>query len=167
MNFQKARYQIFFLFLFTIVTGCVSVNLTKNQGQRSDSVTLKDPPSPFRAQESAHLDKLWQNTKDGSTISYLSDCNNPNDPSLENIYKGIVSEIDNVRVIDSSKSNFNSREALRTIVDGFVDGIETRFELLIFKKNHCIYIITYAGVEKAYADNQRTFQQFLKEYKVP
>ena len=37
----------------------------------------------------------------------------------------------------------------------------TQIDLLVFKRNMCIYILTYVGVKKSFSDNRPAFQIFL------
>ncbi len=162
--FQKLAVLLFF---GIISTGCVSVKFAGTEAKKSTDVKLVTPDKPFAEMKSAHIDRSWQNSKNGNIISYLSDCENPTDPSLENIFKGITSEIDQPQVIQSNPVEFNQRQALHAIVDGNVDGMATRFELMLFKKNNCLYVLTYAAAAAAFAENQRDFAQFVKGFKVP
>jgi hypothetical protein len=167
MRISQLLRFIFTFFTLVLMGACVSVNLGKSESQRSREAKWTSPKAPFVELKSIHLDKTWRNNKNGNTISYLSDCHNPADPSLENIFKGITSEIEEVTVVQSDRVDYNSREALHTTVEGAVDGVPTRFELMIFKKNDCTYILTYATTAKAFAENQRDFNSFVREFNVP
>ena len=148
-------------------TACVSIDIGKNRSKKSDDVQFAEPSEPFRENEVVHLDKSWRHEKNGGTISFLSDCGNSADPSLKAIFNGVTSEIENVAVIESNEVIYNSREALHSTVEGKVDGVPTRFELIIFKKNSCLYILTYAAVANSFSANQKEFQKFVKRFVVP
>lgn len=154
------------LFLFALCA-CVSINVQNSKYKKSTEVTYTDPAEPFEDINVAHVDKSWRNTKDGSTISYFSDCSDPTDPSLQNIFKGVISSIDDVTVIESSEITFNQRAALHSTVEGKVDGVIARFELLLFKKNSCNYILTYTAIPSAFGTNQKIFKKFVNGFRVP
>ncbi|OFZ20290.1 MAG: hypothetical protein A2Z20_12805 [Bdellovibrionales bacterium RBG_16_40_8] len=145
----------------------MSLNFKPSPAQKSSVVKFHSPNPGYAEVSSASLDKLWQNKKTGCSISYLSDCNNPTDPSLQNIFKGITSEIESVSVISSSFIEYNYREALRSIVEGRIDGVSTRFELVIFKKNSCTYILTYAATTNAFSNEKPIFNHFVEMFRVP
>ncbi len=147
--------------------GCVSLNFGGAKIIKSNEVKFKEPVKPFREVKTAAQDHTWRNELNGNTISYLSECNDPSDPSLEQIATGITGEIDDAQKIESSEVDFNSRPALHSIVDGKVDGIATRFELMILKKNSCIYVLTYAAVTSDFAASQKDFIAFAKGFQVP
>lgn len=167
MKSFRRLFQFIYLLPSLTFVACVSVNFEGDPPQKSKTAEFTAPISPFHEIESRHLDKSWQNTKTGSTISFLSDCYGAVDPTLDNIFNGILSEIEDKRIIESHNVDYNEREALHSTVEGKVDGIQTRFELMIFKKNNCIYILTYAAKEGAFAHNQRDFLKFVKGFHVP
>lgn len=156
-----------FLIPSSLLMSCVSVQIAVPSSTKSTVAQYQSPKKPFEEQTGRDLDRLWRNSLNGNTISYLSDCENPTDPSLQSIFKGITSEIDNPKIIKNEDLIYNSREGLRSVVEGVVDGVKTRFELLIFKKNNCTYILTYAAVAQSFSENQKDFDRFLKDFKVP
>ncbi len=155
------------LFVLIGTGGCVSIDFKSQPPQKSENVNFNTPSKAYEEVSSRHLDRSWRNNKTGASISYLSECQSAIDPSLENIFKGITSEISSVAVIDSHFVDYNSREALHAQVEGKVDGVDTRFELMIFKKNNCTFILTYASKSEAFSSGQREFRAFVKGFVVP
>ncbi len=155
------------LALAALVTSCVSIGFRPPTPIKSESVKFSAPPAPFKKTQSPHVDSAWQDTASGGTISFLSDCQNPTDPSLQNILKGVTSQLESVAFNFSNTIEYNSREALHSSLDGKVDGVPTRLELVVFKKNSCIYILTYAAAAPAFGLHQRLFANFVKEFKAP
>lgn len=147
---------------------CVSISMQKNNSRKSEDVKYEKPfQSQYEEIETNLVDKSWRHTRTGNTISYLSDCGGDSDPSLKNIFQGIISDIENVEIIEESDVFYNSREAYHTLVQGNIDGVLTRFELMIFKKNSCTYILTYTAVATAFASGQKDFQRFVKGFVAP
>lgn len=135
--------------------------------KKNSRVVYTPPDAPFEELDMPNIDKSWRSSADGSTISYLSDCNDLTDPSLQSLFTGVTSMIENVSIIESAEIKFNDRAALHTTLDGTVDGVTTRFELLLFKKNNCNYILTYAAVTSEFGKNQKAFQKFSKGFYAP
>ncbi len=125
------------------------------------------PPRTFKNLHSLDVDDSWREKQNGNTISVLSECHDSPNPSLEQIQSGVISEITDAQPLETEQITFNNRDAIHSIIDGNVDGIATRFELVIFKKDDCTFILTYAGVAKAFGNNQRDFERFVKEFRVP
>jgi hypothetical protein len=62
---------------------------------------------------------------------------------------------------------FNGREALSNEVEGLVDGVRTRIHAVVFKKNNCLYTLSYIGVAPAYPKDHPHFDEFLRSFKAP
>jgi hypothetical protein len=146
---------------------CVSVNLASQPSAKSGGVTYAEPGAPFARLESRRADGAWQNKKNGNTISYLSTCNDPADPPLESVARELTSSLDGPQVSRSSSEPFNGREALHFLVAGAVDGVKTEVEAIVFKRNHCIYSLSYVGVQKAFQADRARFQEFLDGFRAP
>jgi hypothetical protein len=166
---MKKNAFIYFSFMTLMslqIAACVSIGVGQHRSKKSDAVELKPPDEPFEEVEVVNLDQSWTNPKNGNTISYISECELKSDSPLKSIFQSIISSLDDAAIIEESNVYYNAREAYQAIVEGRVDGVLTRFQLLIFKKNNCNYILTYTAVAKSFADNQKQFQKFVKGFKV-
>ncbi len=150
-----------------IFSACVSVTLGKDKNKRADDIHYKAPSTPFKEMEVKGADEAWQNKSNGNTISFLSTCNDAADPSLEAVQGDLLSALDDLHVLSSERQTFNSRLALATEAEGFVDGVRTRLATLVFKKNNCIYALSYVGVDKTFADDRSRFHEFVKTFEAP
>lgn len=155
------------LLLTIFVSGCVSLKIGLSGPEKSTDMNFKNPPSNFVKLKAPDVDDSWTEKHNGNTISVLSECHDKPDPSLAQIQEGVMSEIEDASPLETEQITFNNRDAIHSIVDGTVDGVATRFELVIFKKSDCTYILTYAGVAKSFGDNQRDFERFVKGFRVP
>jgi hypothetical protein len=153
--------------VFSLVMGCVSVKIGGSVPQKSQDMKYRSPTGKFEEVKSNEVDHSWRNTQNGNTISILSECGDPTDPSLEQIQTGIISEIEHSQVLELHHIDYNARDGVHSLLEGRVDGVPTRFELVIFKKNNCTYVLSYAAVAKSFGDNQRDFESFVKGFKVP
>ena len=125
------------------------------------------PPSSFKKTHSPDLDYSWRQKNNGNTISVLSECHDTPDATLRQIQEGVIDEISNPEPVEVDDITYNGSPAIHSIIDGTVEGVKTRFELVIFKKKDCTYILTYAGVTKDFGDNQADFERFVKGFRVP
>ena len=161
-----------FRFLFYVPTiialaSCVSVNIADNERQRSESVQFSDPSDNFTKVNHDQLDGLWRNLKNGNSISYLSDCHSPSDPPLKQIHDNIIRDIENRNVLSANIVSFNRRRALRSTVEGSIDGVSSKMAILVFKQNNCIYILNYVALPATYSADHMVFESFLKGFSVP
>ena len=152
--------------LIATAVACVSVNIGPKGAEKSKGVEVDAPEKPFEAMDS-NADGAWQNRTNGNSISYLSTCNDPADPALENVTRELFSGITELRTIQSKETTFNGREALDSEVIGRVDGVLTRVRAVVFKKNTCLYTISYIGVPKAFEEDRPRFDAFLRNFRAP
>lgn len=150
-----------------LLLSCVSVNLGRKTVQKSSDYTYSEPSRPFELAPNELVDRAWRDTNTGNTISIVSDCPNQDDPTLESISAGVTSGIKQLKIIKEEKTTFNQREALRSEIEGQIDGLATQMDIVTFKKNGCIYVLTYLGVQQHFQLGRTTFEKFLNGFRVP
>lgn len=151
-----------------LFTGCVTVNLGDGgKGQKAKGVEYMEPAAPFAKESRDTVDAAWKNPKNGNVISYLSDCKDPSDPPLDHIVQGVLAGLSEVKVESTESPMIQGREARHVVAAGKVDGVPTGTELIVFKRNMCIYILTYVGVQKYFSENRAAFTQFASGFRAP
>lgn len=153
--------------LLVFSAGCVSVNLGGRKPSKNTDVKFEVPWPPFEELSSTYLDQAWRNPSNGNTISFLSECGNSYDPPLDQIQRGILSEIENLQILEQHRVDYNARTGIHSIVRGSVDGVLHQLQMLVFKKNNCNYILTYTALIDKFGENQRTFYWFAKRFQAP
>lgn len=149
------------------VSACVSVNIGPKSGERSKGVSFNVPGAPYQNLKESQADGAWQNRRNGNSISYFSTCNDPADPPLEFAARELFNELKDMSVVRNGQATFNGREALDQEVEGKVDGIITRVRALVFKKNGCLYTLSYIGVPRAFEADRNVFNEFLRGFQAP
>lgn len=150
-----------------LLANCVSVKLAQQEAKRAIGVKFAEPGNPFQSDKSKDVDAAWQDPKTGNTISYLTDCADPNDPTLESIIQGALGGITELKYDKKDNTTFQGREARRVLVSGNVDGVMTKIDMLTFKRDNCIYILNYVGVEKSFAQDHAAFDKFVQGFRAP
>ncbi len=162
--------KLTFIFSITLalvsMSSCISVSLSPKI-TKSEHVSFKAPGLPFESISSPEADQAWQDRKAGNLISFLTACKDPSDPSLESIEKDLLSSVDSIKIIKSENEFFDGRESRKTLAQGTVDGIPTKMQILVFKKNNCSYSLSYVAVEKSFDQDLPTFNKFLESFKAP
>ena len=100
-------------------------------------------------------------------ISYLTDCHDDSDPALDFIVQGALSGLSGLQYERKESPTVQGREARRVVASGKVDGVPSKIDLLAFKRDNCIYIISYVGVEKSFAENHSQFEKFMEGFRAP
>lgn len=155
------------MILLLATSGCVSVGISQSDIKRAQGVQVAAPSRPFQEIKQEDVDRSWRNPKNGNTISYLSDCENPYDPSLEAIEYGIVSGLSEINKVSTREEFFNDRASRQSIFKTKVDGISSQVNLIVFKKNGCIFVISFTAVEKFYDLDAPQFDKFLNGFRAP
>src|SRR5690606_30384240 len=128
---------------------CVELGAGVSWGKRAEGVQYREPSSPFSKMESPVVDAAFQNQPSGKLLSFLSDCKDPSDPPLDNIVQGVVAGLSELKLESRETVSVQDREGRRVLASGKVDGVPSQIDLLVFKRNHCIYILTYVGVKSS------------------
>lgn len=166
---MKHLAVLFYILMFLTANGCISVNLGAGSasGKKSEGVQTIVPTAPFVVQKRADVDGAWKSEKTGNTISYISDCQDPSDPTLDSIVRDAMAGLTDLKVESTQSPTMQSREARRVVASGQVDGVQSKIDLLAFKRNHCIYILSYVGVSSAYAADHAQFDKFISGFRAP
>lgn len=159
--------RIFLIVPAFALASCVTVNLGPGKPKPAEGVSYSQPGNPFEEIKLKDSDHAWQSKKTGNTISYLSTCNDPTDPPLETARNEYLNSLSGLKVLSENNSTYNDREALTTVADGAVDGIKTRLELLLFKKNNCLYSLSYVAETDRFNEGIDAFHNFVQSFKAP
>ena len=152
---------------FLLTGACVSVNLGQGKAERSKGVQYTAPGGDFKPLSDTRADGAWQSKSTGNSVSYHSICNDPADPTLEIVSRELFSEMTDLKTIRSATTTFNGREALDMEIEGKVEGVPTRIHSMVFKRNDCIYTLTYIGLPKNYDGERANFANFLRSFQAP
>jgi hypothetical protein len=149
------------------ITSCVSVSLRTPKTKRSTGVRFNELPAPFQREPLSDVDVAWKNRDNGNMISFLSECQDQSDPSLDGIVSSALEGLTDLRIEAKESPTIQGREARRVEASGKVDGVSTKIDLLVFKRDSCIYILTYGGVKTAFDANRQDFNRFVEGFRAP
>jgi len=135
--------------------------------RRADGVTYQAPSHPFESIKKADVDAAWQDRSSGNVISYVSDCQDPSDPPLDQIVFGVLAGVQDLKTETSDTITMQGREARKVRARGRVDGVPSGIELVVFKRNQCIYVLSHVSVEKSFTRGQTAFERFAQGFRAP
>lgn len=157
-------FALFFIFL--LLSSCVSVNVGPRKPTPSKSVRLQEPSSSYRGLKIEGLDRAWRNSSSGVTLGFLSECGESS-ASLQELQSDSWNSLKSLKVLSQKELEFNSRAALESSVEGGLDGVKVRMQLLVFRKNSCNYILSFVGRPSAQSQELTVFEQFKQGFVVP
>ena len=161
----KRKQFIIILFPIVLLSSCISIDISKAP-EKSSQVNVKNPPSGFKRVHSPHLDALWKHPYNGNSISYLSECSDEEDSSLEKILRDTTKSLEKINVEKQSYISLKHQRALSSTFEAQVDGALSKINITALKKNSCIYIITYLGLPRNYPKNLQDYQEFLEGFQI-
>ena len=153
--------------MILLTSGCVSVELPNSKTTSAKDVKWSEPGGQFKEIKATNADKTWLSSRTGNTISYLSECGNSADPSLQALEAESLSALGKINPISNKVYDYNGRAARSSVSSGEVDGVPVQLELLVFKKNGCNYTLSYGGVMKQFDVEQKIFEDFKANFKAP
>lgn len=161
------KAAIFCVLIFYFLSGCINVAIGTSSVKKADGVRFTAPQTPFEKVSRDDVDASWRNPKNGNSIAFISDCQDASDPDLDTIASGIFNGIKNLEYKSDENLTYRSREAKRILAHGKVDGVPTFTDLLIFKKNRCIYVLSYVSLDSTRAANTQDFERFIQGFNPP
>lgn len=161
------KASVIVILLSFAAAACVDVNIGPRRIKHASDVHYKEPDRPFEKDDRSDVDAAWKNGSNGNLISFLSDCQDDYDPALDGIVQDTLTGLSDLKIESTQSPTFQAREARRVVATGKVDGVPSKIDLLVFKRNRCTYILTYVGVLNAFDADHAKFDQFLKEFRAP
>ena len=151
------------------LSSCVSVDtiLAPSPPKKAEGLNFNEPSFDFKSIKNNTVDRAWQDSKNGNTIAFLSECNAKTDPSLKEMENENLAAMTNVNITENRDTTYNEREALFSSVNGQVDGVEVRMRLVLFKKDNCNYTLSYVGRKKHFPSDEKIFNDFVEGFKAP
>jgi hypothetical protein len=149
------------------LAGCVSVSFGPKEPKRARDVRYTAPGRPFAPDQREEVDAAWKNAANGNLISFISDCQDDSDPTLDAIVEGALDGLADMKIESTQSPRVQGREGRRVLAAGKVDGVPSKIDLLAFKRNRCIYIVTYVGVQGSFSADHQAFDAFIEGFRAP
>lgn len=149
-----------------LLAGCISFNIGPKEMRKAKDVVYSEPSIPFQSMKSANTDKAWISEKTGNTISYSSECGEDS-ATIDQVYSELVAGVANSKTLIETKGFFNGRTSISATTEGNVDGINVKMSFIVFKKNNCVYSLSYGGVSNHFESETSAFNAFAETFKAP
>lgn len=159
--------NIVILFFCLLISSCVTVNVGEETPHKSADIKFTLPKKPFEEHLTPSADKAWISSSTGNVISFISECPKGSDPSLDALTKESIQSLDHTEILEKEIISYNGREAIKTLTNGRIDGVELAMKTIIFKKNGCNYQIMLSGLTNKIVLESTQFDDFCREFKAP
>jgi hypothetical protein len=159
---EKTALIIVLLFAFA---SCINIPVGPEKMVPYKNVTFKPPVPDFSKSLGTPSDHSWINDRSGSMISYKSECSKQS-LDADDTLKNIANEFYSSTTTEVQTFKFNSRKAYRQKLTTEVEGVKTNFDIVVFKKYGCLFLITHSGLASNFSSTQKSFQEFLVAFEV-
>ena len=100
----------------------------------------------------------------GGAIHASATCQGREDVSLDVLTNHLLFGIEDRREESRVRLELDGRTALRTRIDGTLDGVPMSLDLVVVKKDGCIYDLGLAAAPAVFAQRQRDFERFFRGF---
>ena len=97
----------------------------------------------------------------GGTILAHATCEAHGDASLDVLTNHLLFGIEEARERSRTPLSLDGRRALRTRVDGALDGVPIALDLVVLKKDSCTYDLELASSPEVFVRRQADFERFF------
>lgn len=110
----------------------------------------------------------WAHRNLPALIQLQAQCERHGDSSLEQFTDHLHIDFREWKVVSQKPEQFAGRDALRTTVDASLDGGYTmKFELLVLKKNGCLFDLHLMAAPSAFDQARPAFEQVAAGFQFP
>lgn len=151
--------------LLFLCSACIQLPVSSEKIEQYKNVQYNEPQADFAQTTEFSADRAWIDKSTGSIISYKSECASDSQ-NADLFLQNITSEFYPTKASAMSTFKYNSRKALRQRILTEIEGIPTAFDLVVFKKYGCLFLMSHSGVSKLFPKTESIFESFLGSFKV-
>jgi hypothetical protein len=109
----------------------------------------------------------WRNASIQGVIGIHSQCEEHGDSSLEEFTDHLRIDWTNWRVVEQENTRLIGRAALRTVVVAELDGMEFAHEIVVVKKDGCLFDLRYSAPPESFPRGRAAFARVVAGFEFP
>ncbi len=151
-------------FLVFVTLGCVSSGRFEGGTYRAGDLELRTPevPSSWRRIVLADAILAFRDDRHAASVLLNGRCGRRDDDTpLGVLTTHLLFGTTEREVLRQELMAFDGREALRTVVRAKLDGVPLQYELLVLKKNNCVYDFVFVASPARFEEGAAVFRQFV------
>lgn len=151
--------------ILVALSACLSSSRTSSWSFRRGAVSYRVgalPPAWSRS--AAHGADLAFHRRDGGTIAVSSHCSASEDVPLDVLTNHLLFGVGAQSEVSRTLFTLDGRAALRTRLGGEVDGVPVELELVVLKKDGCIYDLQLITAASQLSRCQADFDSFVQGF---
>lgn len=112
-------------------------------------------------------DLAYLNEANGSTLLVNSMCGDKSDAPLIALTYHLLIGMTEQNVIEQKSIPLSDREGLETTATAKLDGVTRQFQIMVLKKNYCIYDIVLTTSPENFKGDLKVYENVLRGFEVP
>jgi hypothetical protein len=135
--------------------------------EKAEGYSFKElPASRWESLEiPASTDRAWQSKKGGGFVALRSVCGRYDHVHLKALTQNLVNTIEEPTISSQETFELDGREALRSSVQGKVDGVPVESLFVVFRKDDCIFDFALTARGAASEKDREDFGAFVESFK--
>jgi hypothetical protein len=148
-----------------LLAGCGLRGHLRGDVYRDGSIAFRigGLPDPWQRVQVADGQLAFHHRAGGTILAHAS-CDVRGDPSLEVLTRHLLIGIEAPRELSRAALALDGRRALRTRVDGRLDGVAVAFDLVVLKKDGCTYDLALAAAPDVFPSRRTDFERFFQGF---
>lgn len=153
------------LLIAGIVLAACGAPKAKVTGKVSD-FTHGTLPAGWKKTEVKGLVTAYYHEEYGATAGVAPGCEGINDHTLESLASRELVGLEQRQTLEEKRILVDGREAVDWVVKGSVDGVEMRVNLIVFRKDGCVYDLNLVSRPDSFEKARAEFQMFVTGFKI-
>lgn len=132
------------------------------------SFAIQSPPKPWKGPKLKYKEMVYTHDGIGGTIVTDALCG----PKFEDtpvvlLAKHLFYKLDHAQIKPARYFTLDGREAVRVDGTGSMDGVPLQMQVVVMKKNFCLYDFVYFAPPKSFAAGRKDFENYYQSLEAP
>lgn len=164
------------LALLALLTGCggwkgntyYAHRVPAERARREATYAFGTPSDDWREVRDAEgVQVAWVKPAIAGAIEIHAQCAEHGDSSLFEYTDHLRIDWTEWDILEQREERMLGRAALRTVVDASIDGVARRNELLVLKKDGCLFDLRYSATPEEFARGRPAFERVVTGFRFP
>jgi len=126
------------------------------------------PPKGWKPAKEKGAQVLWVHESMPALINLRAQCEMHGDSSLESFTDHLRIDFREWKILSQEPMMMVDRDAIHTVVLAEIDGgVQTQLELIVFKKNGCLFDLQYIAAPEVFERGRAAYQQVIADFTFP
>lgn len=158
------RQRILLPLAFAVLAAC-GTSKPKVTGKAAP-FTHGSLPAEWKKTEVKGLAAAFYHSGYGATAGVAPVCEGIQDQTLESLAQQELVGLEQRETLEEKRVTVDGREAVEWVVRGSVDGVEMRVNLVVFRKDGCVYDLNLVSKPERFDEARAEFQGFVSGFRL-